>query len=83
MPRKIKKIFKKKNKYSLLTQMEDTADSGSVISKSYGKLKNLLKFKKKSKSEIINSKIKFNNVHENFDQQIQNNHVTEENSTTN
>ncbi|XP_026818813.1 uncharacterized protein LOC113557470 [Rhopalosiphum maidis] len=83
MPRKIKKIFKKKNKYSLLTQMEDTADSGSVLSKSYGKLKNLLKFKKKSKSEIINSKIKFNYIHKNFGQQIQNNNVTEENSTTN
>lgn len=63
--------------------MEDTPDNSSVISKSYGKFKNLLKFKKKSKSKIMDSKITFNNVHEQYGQQIQNNNVTEENSTTN
>ncbi|XP_025190793.1 uncharacterized protein LOC112591252 [Melanaphis sacchari] len=85
IPRKFRKKFKKTKKYSLLSssQMEDTADSSSVINKSYGKFKNLLKFKKKSKSKKFDSKITFNNVHEKFGQRIQNNHITEENSTTN
>lgn len=65
------------------SQTEDTPDNSSVISKSYGKFKNLLKFKKKSKSKIMDSKITFNNVHEQYGQRIQNNNVTEENSTTN
>ncbi|CAH1736626.1 unnamed protein product [Aphis gossypii] len=85
IPRKIRKTFKKTKKYSLLSssQTEDTPDNSSVISKSYGKFKNLLKFKKKSKSKIMDSKITFNNVHEQYGQRIQNNNVTEENSTTN
>uniref|UniRef100_A0A2S2NBE5 Ig-like domain-containing protein n=1 Tax=Schizaphis graminum TaxID=13262 RepID=A0A2S2NBE5_SCHGA len=81
IPRKFRKRFKKKKKYSLLSQMENTTDNSSIISKNYGKLKNLLKLKKKSKLEIINPKITFNNVHEKFGQQIQNNHVTEDSST--
>ncbi|XP_060853047.1 uncharacterized protein LOC132930939 isoform X2 [Rhopalosiphum padi] len=85
IPRKIRKRFKKKKKYSLLSQTEDTAttDNSSVISKNYGKLKNLLKFKKKSKPKIINPKITFDIVHEKFGRRIQNNHVTEDSSTTN
>jgi hypothetical protein len=87
IPRKIRKRFKKKKKYSLLSQTEDTTtadtDNSSVISKNYGKLKNLLKFKKKSKPKIIHPKISFNDVHEKFGQRIKNNHVTEDSSTTN
>ncbi|CAH1736758.1 unnamed protein product [Aphis gossypii] len=85
IPRKIRKKFKKTKKYSVLSssQTEDTPDSiSSVIKKKTGKLKNLLKFKKKSKPKIVDSKIKFNTVHEKFGERIQNDHVTSENSTT-
>jgi len=65
------------------SQAEDTPDSiSSVIKKKTSKLKNLLKLKKKSKPKIVDSKIKFNTVHEKFGERIQNNHVTSENSTT-
>lgn len=65
------------------SQTEDTPDSiSSVIKKKTSKLKNLLKFKKKSKPKIVDSKIKFNTVHEKFGERIQNNQVTSENSTT-
>jgi len=84
IPRKIRKKFKKTKKYRKPSppQMEDTSDNSSVISKGYGKLKNhLLKFKKKSKSKIIDSKISFNNVHEKYGQRIQNDNITEEKTT--
>jgi len=86
IPRKIRKKFKKTKKYSLLSSTQsnnDTPDSSSVINKSYGKFKNMLKFKKKSKSKIIDSKIPFNNVHEKFGQRLQDDHNFDENSTTN
>lgn len=84
IPRKIRKKFKKTKKFSLSssTQMEDTSGNSSVISKSYGKFKNLLKLKKKNKSKIIESKIPFNNVHEKYGKLIQDDHVTKENNTT-
>lgn len=66
-------------------QTEETSGNSSVISnisKGYGKLKNhLLKFKKKSKPKMIDSKIPFNNVHEKYGQRIQDDNLTEENTT--
>ncbi|KAF0743180.1 Mitochondrial GTPase 1 [Aphis craccivora] len=85
IPRKIRKKLKKTKKYSVmsLSQTEDTPDSiTSAIKKKTSKLKNLLKLKKKSKPKIVDSKIKFNTVHEKFGERIQNNHVARENSTT-
>jgi len=80
----MRKKFKKIKKYSMpsSTQMEDTSGNSSVISQSYGKFKNLLKFKKKYKSKIIDSKIPFNNVHEKYGKLMQDDHVTKENNTT-
>ncbi|XP_022182330.1 uncharacterized protein LOC111042121 isoform X2 [Myzus persicae] len=85
IPRKIRNKFKKTKRLSMpsSTQMEDTSGNSSVISQSYGKFKNLLKFKKKSKSKIIDSKISFNNVHEKYGQLIQDDHVTKEDNKTN
>lgn len=63
-------------------QMEETSGGSSVISKGYGKLKNhILKFKKKSKSKIMDPKIPFNNLHEKYSQRIQDDKINEENTT--
>lgn len=84
LPRKIRKKFKRTKKNSMPSppQTEETSGNSSVISKGYGKLKNhLLKFKKKSKPKIVDSKIPFNNVHEKYGQRIQDDNLTEENTT--
>jgi len=75
MPKKMRKKFKRTKEYSALS---DDQSSESSLRDKIKKLKTAIKADKKSKRKVVNSKMTFEKLHNEFGYGIKNNQISEE-----